>query len=82
MKRKIGLTIDSSLYKRVKLYCAERDIAISELFSYAVEMYIERMEILEEEMKNRKISDLVEDNYNEIIKQDLVEIKEIGPGEE
>lgn len=81
MRRKIGLTIDSSLYKRVKLYCAERDIAISELFSYAVEMYINRLEMIEQEMKNREISNIIEDNYNEIVKQDLVEIREIGSRE-
>lgn len=80
MRKKVGITIDVDLYKKVKLYCAKNDVRISELFEYSVEMYLERMETLEEEMKNRELGGFIEDNYTEIVKQS-VNVNEIGPEE-
>jgi len=80
LKKKIGITMNSKLYRKVKVYCARNDVSISEFIEYAVNLYLQRVEMIEREMKNMEIGYLVEDNYSNIIKQDL-EIKEI-PGEE
>lgn len=71
MKKKVGLLINSELYRRVKVYCAKNGIGISEFIENAVDMYLTRIEIIEEEIKNRKLEDLIEDNYIENVKQSV-----------
>lgn len=80
MRKKVGISISQELYRKVKIYCAKNEIGISELFEYVVEMYLQRIKILEEEMKNREMGDYIEDNYAEIVKQSI-EVDEIGPNE-
>lgn len=81
MKRKIGIVFDSELYKKVKVYCAENGLTISDFIQNAVDMYLTRVEIIEEEIKNRMMEDMIEDNYSQIVKQSI-ESYIIGQGEE
>ena len=81
MKKKIGITFDRELYRRVKIYCAENGFTISEFIENAVDVYLTRVEIIEEEIKNRMMEDMIEDNYSEIVKQSI-ESYVIGQGEE
>lgn len=80
MRKKVGITIDVDLYKKVKLYCAKNDVRISDLFEYSVEMYLQRMECIEEEMKRKEYGDYIEDRYSEMVKQSI-NVSEIGPKE-
>lgn len=79
MKKKVGIMFDSELYKKVKVYCAEKGFTISEFIENAVDVYITRMEVIEEELRSRRLE--VEDNYSEIVKQSI-ESYVIGQGEE
>lgn len=81
MKKKIGITFDSELYRKVKIYCAENGLTISDFIQNAVDMYLTRVEIIEEEIKNRMMEDMIEDNYSQIVKQSI-ESYVIGKGEE
>lgn len=78
MKKKVGLMIDNDLYKRVKVYCAEKDISISELFECAIELYIHRMEMIEKEIERQVFEDEVEKQYYEKILSNngYVEVRE------
>lgn len=80
MKKRVGIMFESELYRKVKVYCAERGLTISEFIENAVDMYLTRVEIIEEEIRNRRMEDLIEDNYNEIVKQS-VDTYIIGPEE-
>lgn len=77
MKKKVGISISEGVYKKVKVYCAVNNVKISELFEYAVSMYLQRIELIEEEMKNRSLGDLIEDNYSEIVSESI-KVNEIG----
>lgn len=77
MKKKVGISISEGVYKKVKVYCAVNNVKISELFEYAVSMYLQRIELIEEEMKNRRLGDLIEDNYSEIVSESI-KVNEIG----
>lgn len=69
MKKKVGITLDNEIYRRVKIYCAKKEISISELFAYAVEMYINRVEILEGEIERQVFEDEIERKYyDDIVK--------------
>lgn len=81
MKKKVCIMIYNDIYRRVKVYCAKNGIGISEFIENAVEMYLDRIEIIEEEIKNRKLEDLIEDKYIESVKQSVT-VNEIGPREE
>ena len=81
MKKKVGIMFNSELYKKVKVYCAERGYTISEFIENAVDIYLTRMEVIEEELKRRRLEDLVEDKYSEIVKQSI-DTYYIGQGEE
>jgi len=78
MKKKVGIYIDNDIYRKAKVYCAEKDIAISELFEYAVELYIERSEILEKEIERQVFDDEIEKKYFEslIKKNGYIEVRE------
>lgn len=78
MKKKVGVMMDSELYKKVKVYCAKKDISISELFAYAVELYMQRLEIIDGEVERQVYEDEVEKQYYEkILKNNgYVELRE------
>jgi len=78
MKKKVGIYIDNDIYRKAKVYCAEKDISISELFEYAVELYIERSEIIKKEIERQVFDDEIEKKYYEslIKKNGYIEVRE------
>lgn len=78
MKKKVGIYIDNDIYRKAKIYCAEKDITISEMIEYAVELYIERNEVIEKEIERQVFDDEIERRYYERIIYDngYLQIKE------
>lgn len=77
VKKKVGIYIDNNVYRKAKVYCAEKDISISELFEYAVELYIERSEVIEKEIERQVFDDEIERRYYENLKKNNGYVKVI-----